>query len=567
MFSVEKFDKLSKAPIARKAVALASVGRAGEYVKAWSARLANMDKHEQYQHIKSVLGELVIADIEERVRFGILEGVLPTAERLIVQMQAEYISNPQTPPSEQKTYVDEVRSLYFLLILSYQSVAFVTHSMLSTKAPTAQKQNNSWFKKVTQTLGSAGKNSADTASDIKSLHTLSIYRIMHSCYRLINDFALTYQKSPTCLWRLMNAWYLKAATLGIAKTNIAKLSQHTGDCSIHKQYLYSCLASFVNLFSYRRADIVHMFKILPQWAEYVETTLEAQSHFRIFVNLQGETSPELITPFASINPYSSNHICLFFDVRRLFEYLKGLEQDKDTKSNFEVRLAAMVLLAFDRQLEQPATKPINRLAYMLAGFGAIYKEIANGRSFDQIIAQDQLRAEFHPKRLFDATADAQKEQVQLIRRSDSGAQFIVGGVAKDDEETVLSRPYLPVFGLFAMMSPRSDNSHPWRLGIVHWAEAKNDSVEVDGRFLGRILSVCGVRLNMRDMRSRDFAQAFLVAGDKLSQQTTLVLPRYHFKEGDLVILRVADKETTLRLEKNVLTTDDIEQYQIVRLAS
>lgn len=568
MFSLEKFDKLSKAPIARKAVALASVGRSGEHVTAWSSKLARLDKHDQYQHAKSVLGELVIADIEESVRFGILEAMMPTIERLIMQMQNEYISNPQTSPREQKAYVDEVRSLYFLIILSYQSVAFATHKTLTEAASVAPKKNTNWFKKMTEGLGNVTKNGVgvDVIGESKKLHTLSVYRIMLSCYRLINDFALTYQKSPACLWRLMNGWYLKASTLGIVKTNVGKLGNYA-ECSIHKQYLYSCIASFINLFAYRRADIVNMFKLLPQWAERVETTFEAQSHFRVFVNLQGETSPELITPFASINPYSNDHVCLFFDVRQLFEHLKSLEHDEDAKNSFEARLAGMVMLAFNRHLEQPSTKITNRSAYMLTGFGAIYREIAGERSFDQIIAQSQLRTEFHPKRIFDATADSQKEQVQLIRRNDTGAQFIVGGFAQDDEEKVLSRPYLPVFGLFAMMSLRSDNTHPWRLGIVHWAESKEDSVEVDGRFLGRILSVCGIRLSTRDMRSQDFVQAFLVSGDQLNQQTTLVLPRYHFKEGDLVILRVADKETTLRLEKNVLSADDIEQYQIVRLSS
>lgn len=568
MFSLEKFDKLSRAPIAKKAVALASVGRSGEQVEAWLSRLIRMDKHEQYQYAKGVLGELVLADIEESVRFGILEAIMPAIDRLIIQTQNEYISNPQTSPREQKAYVDEVRSLYFLVILSYQAIAFATHKTLTEEASVAPKKNANWFKKMTEGLGNVTKNGigADVANEPKRLHVLSVYRIMLTCYRLINDFALTYQKSPTSLWRLMNGWYLKSAVLGIAKTNVGKLGNYA-NCSIHKQYLYSCLASFVNLFAYRRADIVSMFKILPQWAEQVETTLEAQSHFRIFVNLQGETSPELITPFASINPYSSDHVCLFFDVRKLFEHLKRLERDEDAKNSFEARLAGMVLLAFNRQLEQPATKLTNRTAYMLTGFGAIYKEIAGGRPFEQIIAKSQLRTEFHPKRIFDATDDSHKEQVQLIRRSDTGAQFIVGGFINDDEEKVLSRPYLPVFSLFAMMSPRSDNTHPWRLGIVHWAESKEDSVEVDGRFLGRILSVCGIRLNTRGMRSQDFVQALLVAGDQLNQQTTLILPRYHFKEGDLVILRVADKETLLRLEKNVLSADDIEQYQIVRLSS
>lgn len=75
----------------------------------------------------------------------------------------------------------------------------------------------------------------------------------------------------------------------------------------------------------------------------------------------------------------------------------------------------------------------------------------------------------------------------------------------------------------------------------------------------------GVRLRKKDGRSQEFVHGLLVGGDELNQQTTLVMPRYHFKVGDFVVLRIDTKEIELRLERNLLTTDEIEQYQIVRL--
>lgn len=569
MFSLEKFDKLSRAPITRKTVSLEAIGGSGEKISSWLGLLSKMDKHMQYRETTRVLGELIIADVEESVRFGILEKVVPYVERLIANMQLDYVSNPKCPACEQKMCIEEVRSLYFLLILSYQSIAFALHKILTHEASLLPPKNISWLKKMTGGLSAnIARNGVgvDLVSESKKLYTLSVYRIMVSCYRLMSEFALTYQKSPISLWRLMNGWYLKSAALELDKFNISKLGDYA-DCSIHKQYLYSCLASFANLFAYRRADIINIFKLVPQWSDCVETSFEAESHHRLFVNLQSDTAPEMITPFASVNPYSDERVCLFFDVRKLFGYLNNLETNDETKHSFEGRLAKIILLAFNRQFEQSDSKPTDRSAYMMTGFGAIYKEIAGGRSFNQIIAQSKLHSDYHPKRVFDGQLSAEKELVQLIRRNESVTQFIVGGFANQNENQIASRPYLPVFGVFAMMSPRSDNKHPWRLGIVHWASPNNNHVEVDGRFLGRILSVCGIRLNSRDGRGQDFVQAFLVSGDELDEQTTLVLPRYHFKEGDVVVLRVEDKETTLRLEKAVLATDNLEQYQIVRLSA
>ncbi len=59
----------------------------------------------------------------------------------------------------------------------------------------------------------------------------------------------------------------------------------------------------------------------------------------------------------------------------------------------------------------------------------------------------------------------------------------------------------------------------------------------------------------------------LIDGDELNKQSTLIVPRYHFNVGDLVLLRIDTKEIQLRLELNLLSTDEIEQYQIVRLTN
>lgn len=565
MCTLEKFNKLCLAPIPKRHITLQMIDKAGNLSPDWVARLPRLGKHEQYRQIKIMLGELIVADVAESVRLTALEALVVLAERLILHMQTEYVNNLQNSPAEQKNYIDEVRSLYFLLILAYQTVAFSTHQKLDSAQPT---QKGGWIKKVAEL--SANMPVIGMAND-KKCHTIAVYRIMSLCAKLLPEFALTYQKIPASLWQMMNSWYLKAATLGIEKFDIAKFNELL-EGSIHTQYLHSCSLSFVNFFAYRRSDILNMCKILPEWVEYVHATFKAESHFRAFVNLQSKHPPELITPFASINPYSSEYVCLFFDVSKLIEQLQKIEKNShdhfDNKSLFEARLAKMVLLALHRQMEPSNSKLLSQSAQMLTGFGAIYKEIAGGQNFNQVIAQNALPQEYHPKLVFGTNDDVGQEQVKLIRRSDAGVRFVLDGAGQSEEgEEPLTRPYLPVFGLFAMMSPRSQNQHPWRLGIVHWAEPKNSHVEVDGQFLGRILSACGVRLSTRDMRSQDFAQALLLAGDELNERTTLVLPRYHFKVGDVVILRVGEKQTTLRLEQNLLSTDDIEQYEIVRLAS
>lgn len=560
MLTLEKFEQLAKNPLAKRQGSSSLFANEQNWT-AWRTRLPHLDKHEQYRQLKTVISELIVADLPAGVRFWHLEQTCQPLERLITQMQHGYIHNPQSACDEQKLCIAEVRSLYFLSILAYQAIVFDVMGALD-------RPKNKRFG-VRTTTGNLVLNgvSFGTNSEPKRLYTLSVFRVMNLCYKLSMEFALTYQKFPKSFWRLLNGWYLKSALLQVDKLCISQLSDQPAN-SIYQQYLQSCLASFTNVFAYRRADILQVFRILPKWVGHIKTTFTADSDLRLFVNLKADTPPELISPYASINPYKDEHVCLFFDAKALFAYLTELKQSTDDRVGFERRLAGIVLLAFHHQADPEANKgAYSQSATMLVGFGAIYKQLSEGKSFNQIIAQSALKKSHHPKRLFGTHDNHEQEQVRLIRRSDAGAQFIVGEYAQtaEGENQILTRPYLPVFSLFAMKSPRSTHQFPWRLGIVYWAQGKEEHVEVDGRFLGRILSVCGIRLNTRDARSQAFVQAFLIAGDELNQQTTLVLPRYHFKAGDVVVLRVQTKETTLRLEQNLLTTDEIEQYLIVRI--
>lgn len=579
MLSLQKFERLIDVPLAIKPITLSLIGQHGEKLSAWSSGLARLDKHEQYRQIKTVLSELTIAQMDDEHRFTLLKTLVQQSERLIVQMHNEYVNSPQSQSVEQKTYMEEVRSLYFLQILGFLGIAYRLYGKLNQEGLPAKKsaphEKSSWLDKIMGGLSSnVVRNGANIniLDKIKTTFTLSVWHIMATCYKLLFEFAIAYQKAPDCLWKIMNAWYLKSATVGVDRLDVAKMSDMPS-CCINHQYMQCCSVSFANFFAYRRADIVNIFKIFPEWTKLVKSTFVAKKQYRVFVNLQSSSPPEIINPHASINPYSGEVVCLFFDTSKLFGYLKSLQTDSNNaayKNGFESRLAKILLLVFDREAEETfsASKVHNRYVDVRIGFGAIFKEIMGQQSFAQLIVQSALLEEYRPKRLLDIPLNVTEERAKLIRTSESGGTFVVekANTPHAEQTDIVLHPFLSVFSLFALKMPQAEDKHLWRLGIIHWVQDNNGDAEVDGKFLGRILSVCGVRLGGHDMRSKDFVQALLVAGDGLNKQTTLILPRYHFKAGDTVILRVANKQTTLRLEQNLLSTDDIEQYQIVRLA-
>lgn len=564
MISLEQFERLVSAPVAKKPIDLSGVYQNGAIAEAWKAELAHASVEEQYKQIKTLLGKIIVADCAHGVKLSALEDVCNACERVIGHIRQSYLHQTQSASlPKQRTPIAQTRSLYFLLIAAYHHIACAAYDNLSAQEGFAAAKTRllSFLSSGLSSGAAQGGVALEIASAPKNQYLLAAYRVTQFCGKLLMEFALSYRQAPRVLWRLMNDCYLKAVTLEVDKHSVGKLFGLPDD-SIYSQYTRNCLASFANLFAYRRADIVNFFKILPDWIAYVHTTFSAKEHLRLFVNLQADTPPEPITPYASINPYSKNRMCLFFDTSPLLSHLERLSQSAPSAP--EKRLATIALVGLNHQNPEPAPAPTRQHTAQIAlGFGSAFKALADNRSFNQIVAQSKLAQDYKPLRLIEASAA--KDTVRLLHKSETSVRFAFNQGDDDQKDRIACAPYAPVLGLFALKSTHSTNKHPWQLGVVCWAQENDADLNVDGRFLGRALAVCGVRLQTRDKRSQDFVQAFLLAGDESGHQTSLLLPRYHFRQGDTVVLRIDTKETTLRLEQNLLSTDDIEQYRIVRL--
>lgn len=551
MITLSKFEHLIMANITQKPQEVQSLGNKGEYLEDWVLTLSGINKHQQYAKLKVPLSELLVATIDDKIRLDITDRLLPAIYRTIEQLHADYIYEHQSLASQQQS-IDEVRSLYFLLLLIYKNVASRAYVHLHQES-----SKSHWLTKI-----------ISLDSQAKELLAWSIYRMMDLYVKILREYALTYERTPRVVWQQLNFWYLRSVHEGIAKLHISKLIKSTAFDSIHCQYKQAGIASFANFFAYRRQDIVNIFKVLPVWTKYIDTTFEPKPELKIFVNLSGNYSPEVITPYASVNPYSEEYQCLFFDVARLIAYLKevasGKHINEDAQSVFEMRLAKMVLIAFERRAKQDKIDKLGQIqGEILTGFESIFAEISGGKQLSELINQRALASDYHAKPLHPSFGQKMpKELVKITSRNSLSARF---DYHRTNDGKASHQSFLQLFGLFALKSISSDNKRPWRLGIAHWVDSVDGKVEVDGRFLGRILLAVGVRLRTAGSRDRQFVHALLIEGDELNQQSTLVVPCYHFKAGDVVVLRIGNKQMELRFEQCLLSTDEIEQYQIVRL--
>lgn len=562
MITLQKFEHLIRAPLAQKPITLTHFDQTGSDISTWATTLSTRPKCEQYNNIRTALSEVLVCNMHDGQKLLLMDELMMVIERIIGRMHADYIYEHQSLSDEQLSSVHEVRSLYFLMILIYRNIA-VRHQ---NSAVTENGSGKKWLNKIIPTKKS------DVLIAGRDIFIYAVHQLMVLYVKLLMEYALTYQKAPKVIWQEVNGWYLNALNLQLCHEHMHNLNKNYPKTSIHDRYMQACGASFGNFFAYRRQDILNAFKVLPLWTKYFKTTFDASSEFRVFVNLQGFEPPEIITPYASVNPYSDEHRCLFFDLADFTRYMEQVSAgeyiDGTAQSLFEMRFAKMVLLAFEQRSSHDRQDDRHeRKAELLVGFASIFNEISGGQNLSTVIRERGLPADFHVKISASAIGMvAPKEMVKVSYKNEAVARFRFGAQGMDEKDEILSsRPLIHLYGLFALKSAISTNKNPWRLGMAHWVEKTNNSVAVDGRFLGRVLMVVGIRLRKQDGRSQEFIHALLVDGDELNEQSTLIIPRYHFKVGDYVVLRIDTKEMELRLERNLLTTDEIEQYQIVRL--
>lgn len=568
-------DYLSQRP-PLKPIAINYIGERGKQLNQWTVSLSMLSIKEQCLQIEKVLSQMIISNMSNDEKIALMEHILVTVDRVISQIHTHYFYEMNFLTSEQKTCAKQAKSLYYLCILVYHSIFNRSHAKNSQSSPL---DKSGW-----KSLIPFGKPQKNTLA-------VSIFQMIGLYIRLLIEYAIAYEKPPEILWSQLNHLYLTAIQEGLTQLTINRHYSFHDASNIEQHYCQACLVSLLNFFSYRRQDILHLYKILPKWAEKIQLQNMANAQSKVFVNLQGNHPPEHITPYATVNPYDSKLICLFIDLQPLEGYLHQLEQltnnDVDgqitTDMNLEVRLAKMALLTLQHSHFQLSNKisrnptSIRRTGHLVTGFYRLHYYLSGKSSLSNLIHENKLASVYHCKhqpsiKFTDANS---LFFVDILNKDNASYHFQFNKCPQPEQNhtnTPPPPPRLPlnmqVLSMFALQTAAGKKNHTWEIGIIRWIENNDNNIQAGGDIIGYSATACGIRLASNDGRSQDFVPALLIAGNhKLGTKTTLMIPRYHFKTSDKVVMRIADKQTHILLKHKLFGTDDIEQYEILRLVN
>lgn len=563
MITLETFEEYLNKQAPLKSINFSYIGEQGSQISQWLIGLTMLGKDEQFRQLEQVLSELIVVDMSDEQRLNIAEQLLVAVNRLVSKLHTDYIHEPGQLSERQWLCLEQARTLYYLGILCYDGI-------LNRIPPTTATNGRRPLSKL-----------LSNAKPRENILVQTVYQLLGFYLGLLMESALAYQQPPEVVWRQLNRLYSLAAEQGILTAALPPNSINNQAENIYHYYRQACLYGLLRPTSYRRQDIVGIHKVLPTWAKKIIVDIETTSSSKLFVHLESARPPEGLTPYSAVNPYDQSVLAAFIEINPLVKYLQeiGETSKSNTPITFENRLARLALYTLQQQLFQPRTEPrhvSNRKVQMIAGFHRIHYLVAGKQTLGKLIREHELPKSYQPKtsRLSNDLESATKNIVQIVDAKildESATGYRMSINRQQHSESDATGDWLSaykVLTLFALLPDEDDEQYHWELGVLRWIKHSEETIETGGRLVGYSLTACGIRLENHDERSQDFIAGLLVAGNEtLGTSTSLIVPQYHFKVGDRVVLRIQTKEIILQLQQHLLSTDDIQQFQIVRLGN
>ena len=586
-------------------VSVQSIDGQEQHLRKWVALMSSQTEAQQVEQLEKVLTELGVADVDDQQRCKLIRIVLDAADRLIAALRQYYIYETGALSDAQLGHVAQVKSIYYLIILAYNSVIRREISLLEKQKSPA---SNGWQRHFT------GEKSSLVTLAIAIHQTLFMYQ------KLLIEEALCYQKPSSYIWAAINRLYYLAYQHHAATLDLSIYTVTNRADTIHRLYCQICLHSLLNVRSMRRPNMLLVQRLLPEWAESIVATIEPQTETRVFVNLHSDNPPTYLTAHSDINPYENRYDCLFIELASMIATLKLRRQIlmSEGSEGVEYCLLNKVVMTLtyryiQPQLTIPTKYSAKQIATIVTGFNDIHYHASHAQGIRKLIGTEALPDEQRPRydtvpknqmisnlltvETFDSkdalshfrtlrlvvnpedlpvvtedkivTPSASK--ITKIRKADSEASSKIvvtdnNPVNADLGPHVTTPPPLQIMSLFLLCRPETATEVDWSMGVVRWLNFDSQNPEVEWKVLGHKLITCGVRLEDKGSRSQHFVPAFMIAGDDQLQTTcSLIVPTSYFQTSDRVIMRLNNKQKSLRVLHPLLVTDEFSQYEVVQL--
>ena len=547
--------------------------------------LPTQTQEQQIEHLESVLRVLHEANIDNQQRLELMTAVVDASDRLIATLRQHYIYETGALDQTQMLCVAQIQSLHYLIIMVYDKV--IRFETQLSEDPSNHSSSKRWQRFF----------GAETKPD--STLAIAIYQSLLRYQKLLAEETLCYRKPSDYLWSRINQLYYLAHQRKVADIDLRLHSVTNQTNSIHQLYCQICLHHLLNLRAMRRPNILLVQRLLPEWARHVVATMEPTTDTKLFVDLHSSHPPSYLTVNSYINPYEDRHDCLFIELTpmvRHFDSRKEVLLKEGNTIEYSLLNAISMTISY-RYLQQSFTLPTQYSSEqpekLITNFNNIHYYVSHSKTFANLIDVKYLREEDKPLyetfdndrgrssainiKVFDDHDSFPAYRTLHLLPKDSGLKKNVAdknilnkeenSAEETDPDVSTTTPQLlHIMSLILVSRSNRTQQSNWSIGLVRWLNVDTKNPEVEWQALGHKIVACGLRLEGSQKRSRHFVPAFILGKDeKLKTTGTLIVPPSYFQADDRVVMRIGNKQTSLRLGRRLTMTDEFSQYEVAQL--
>jgi len=562
-----------------------SVNGQERYLLKMLATLPTLTQEQQTEHLESLLTVLRESNMDEQQRLKLMTKVIDASDRLIAAFRQHYIYETGALSQDQMSYIAKMQSLHYLIIMVYDKV--IRRETQLSEASLNQSSGKGWQRFF----------GAETKPD--STLAIAIYQSLLRYQKLLAEETLCYRKPSDYLWSKVNQLYYLAHQRKVADMDLSLHTVTNQTNSIHQLYCQICLHHLLNLRAMRRPNILLVQRLLPEWAKHMVATMEPATETKVFVDLHSSNPPSYLTVNSHINPYEDGHDCLFIELTPIVEYFESRKEafiEEGNTAEYSLLNAISMTISY-RYLQPPLSLPTKytskHQAKLITNFNDMHYHVGHSKTFANLIAIKHLREEDRPlydtfdnergrssiiniETFDDYDSSSAYRKLHLLPKSDELNKNVVDknilnqeglNVEQTDPDVSLTAPQpLHIMSLILVYGSENTEQPDWSIGVVRWFNVDTKNPEVEWQILGHKIVACGLRLEGSKTRSHHFVPVFILGKDEQLQTTgTLIVPPFYFQADDRVVMRIGNKQTTLRLGRRLMMTDKFSQYEVAQL--
>lgn len=560
-------DLLNNEVPRRSRSSLSLVNPTRQDMQAWLANLSMLNVGETARQLFTTLRQLADLDIEDSLRYELIEVLRPALHTINTSLSKHYINQNILLDERAERIADLGQQLRAYTATIYRAVAI-------RLAEQVEQQGFSLFgmgkkKQNLQLVGNA------------------IHRCMTELVGLLYETQLLYLPTYKGLWNCLHQLLLLTRKFDLHAHTLQDENQvYDSRLTTNQVYLRAVFLAVSNTNKLRQTEIKKLYQFSELWVSLIKLSQTPSGHDLFLVDPSYDAPPMYITKYSEVSSEA-----YYIDVRELLQHFEGLTGNapkllnKAESSLLSGSLKYHLILTFTAPLERSyARHPYQGTIDLALGLIGTHYQLADQQTFEDVIDREHLnKAQFE-----DFSQHTHNFSVSHVELTDTDLHYtpqdaqIKQEATKEHLETHQcaivnispggygvrwSGKTPSVLRTGELVSVREPSDKSWHIGLIRWVKQKpNEGAEFGVEILSPRGKSCGARVLRKDAEQTEYLRALLLPEIKnLNRPATIITPTLAFKVGYRVIIRVGRDEVKAQLTREIMVTQSFSQFEFIIL--